>query len=224
MTDPKETPVLPQAKWTLDAPEAPAETSDLEPVAASAPASTQPDGGGSRLEASSPPPPVRILEAMLFIGGAPLTAQRACESIRGLTPGQFCDLIDELSAQYRRQARPYQIRLQDQGYVLTMRPRYRAIEDRLHGLLREARLSQAAIDALALVAYRQPATKDEIDAVRGSDSGNLLRQLVRRGLIAIQRGQADQREVSYSTTRRFLELFHLRSLDDLPQTQDLERV
>jgi segregation and condensation protein B len=78
---------------------------------------------------------------------------------------------------------------------------------------------------LALVAYRQPATKQEVETLRGADSGALLRQLVRRGLVAVlQRADADRREVAYGTTPRFLELFGLRSLDDLPQTQDLQKL
>jgi len=74
-----------------------------------------------------------------------------------------------------------------------------------------------------LVAYRQPATKQEIDSLRGAESGALLRQLVRRNLIAIvHRAESDRREVAYGTTGRFLELFGLNSLDDLPRTQDLQ--
>ncbi len=97
--------------------------------------------------------------------------------------------------------------------------------DKLYGATREARLSPAAIDVLALVAYRQPATKPEIDSLRGADSGALLRQLVRRGLIAVvHRGEAGHREVSYGTTARFLEMFGLSSVEDLPQTQDLQRL
>jgi segregation and condensation protein B len=77
---------------------------------------------------------------------------------------------------------------------------------------------------LALVAYRQPITKQEIEALRGGESTSALRQLVRLGLIAVQRGEADQREVVYRTTTRFLSLFQLRSLDDLPRTQDLQKL
>jgi segregation and condensation protein B len=94
--------------------------------------------------------------------------------------------------------------------------------------MREARLSPAAIDVLALVAYRQPATKQEIDSIRGTESGHLLRQLVRRRLIDIVHRTESllekKREVSYGTTERFLELFGLKSLDDLPQTQDLQKL
>jgi segregation and condensation protein B len=171
----------------------------------------------------APPPLHRIIEALLFVGGPPLTAVRAGETIRGLTPAQFIQAIDSLNKDYRRQGRPYSIRPQDQGYVLTLRPRFRPLVDKLYGGPREARLSPQAIDALALIAYRQPATKEEVDSLRGIESGALLRQLVRRGLITVvQRGESGQRDVSYGTTTRFLELFGLASLDDLPQTQDLQ--
>ena len=170
-----------------------------------------------------PPPVERIVEALLFVGGAPLTAVRACETVRGLTPAQFQEAIDGLNRTYRRQGRPYTIRAQDQGFVLALPPRFQPLLEKLYGGAQEARLSPAAIDVLALVAYRQPATKQEVDSLRGVESGALLRQLVRRGLIAVvHRAEAGQREVSYGTTTRFLELFGLSSLDDLPQTGDLQ--
>ncbi len=175
--------------------------------------------------AAAPPPLVRIVEALLFVGGAPLTAARAGETIRGLTESDFSEVITSLNAEYRAQGRPYLIQAQGAGHVMALRPRFQGVMERLYGGQRAARLSAASIDVLALVAYRQPATKQEIDTLRGTDCGSLLRQLVRRGLIAVvQRADAHGREVSYATTARFLELFKLRSLDDLPQTQDLQRL
>ena len=175
------------------------------------------------VEAKTPPAPARILEALLFVGGAPLTAARACQVIRGLTAEQFTQSIDELNRAYRRQNRPYGIQPRDQGYALVLKPKFRDVMERVFGGVREARLSTQAIDVLALVAYRQPATKLEIDSLRGAESGALLRQLVRRGLIqVVYRAEAERKEVSYGTTPRFLEVFGLQSLDDLPKTQDLE--
>jgi segregation and condensation protein B len=174
--------------------------------------------------ASVPPPLHRILEALLFVGGAPLSPARAAEAVRGLTPAQFFAAVETLNRDYRAQGRPYRVRPREQGFELTLQPTFRGVQERLHGSTREARLSPVALDVLALVAYRQPALKAEIDAVRGADSAAALRQLVRLGLVAVQRGQADQQEVSYSTTRRFLSLFDLGSLDDLPRTQDPERM
>jgi segregation and condensation protein B len=199
--------LAPQA-WEVDVGE--------EPGSAPA-ADSAPEAG------TTPPTPVRIIEALLFIGGRPLTAVRAAEIIRGFTPTQFSQAIDTLNQEYRNQGRPYHIQTQEQGYVLTLRPRFRSVVEKLYGSVREARLSAPAVDVLALVAYRQPATKQEIDSLRGAESGALLRQLVRRNLIAIvHRGEADRREVAYGTTARFLELFGLSSLDDLPRTQDLQ--
>jgi segregation and condensation protein B len=166
----------------------------------------------------------RIIEALLFVGGAPLTAARACEAVRGLTPEQFKEVVDNLNRDYRRQGRPYRVQPRDDGYELTLQPRFRAVTERLHGTTREARLSPAALDVLALVAYRQPATRQEVESLRGGDSGGVLRQLVRLGLIAVQRGEENPREVVYVTTPRFLALFQLRSLDDLPRTQDLQQL
>src|SRR5262249_38401632 len=177
------------------------------------------------IPADAPPPLERVVEALLFVGGAPLTPARACEAGRGLTPAPFTQAIDALHRAYRQQGRPYTIQSQDHGYVLALRPRYRPVVEKLYGTAREARLSPAAIDVLSLVAYRQPATKQEIDSLRGMESGALLRQLVRRGLVAVaQRGDADRREVAYGTTPRFLELFGLGSLEDLPRPQDPQQL
>ena len=109
------------------------------------------------------------------------------------------------------------------GYVLRVDRRYAAIRERLYGGPREARLNQPALDVLSLVAYRQPVPKAEIDAARGADSGTVLRQLVRLGLVAVS-GVGDSNEPAYETTPRFLEVFRLRDLDDLPELGQPERV
>ncbi len=118
------------------------------------------------VSAASPPPLVRIVEALLFVGGQPLTATRASEVIRGLSVTQFTQTIDALNRDYRRQGRPYMVEAHGQGYVLTLRLSHRHVLNRLYGTMREARLSPPAIDVLALVAYRQPVNKQEIDSVR----------------------------------------------------------
>jgi segregation and condensation protein B len=202
--------ILDQQNWEVDGPESP-----IPPV--------PPSPAGQERE--PPPDPVRIIEALLFVGGPPLNAIRAGEIIRGLSQPQFLQAIDTLNRAYRNQGRPYAIVPQGQGHVLTLRPRYRGVIEKLYGGIREARLSTVALDVLSLVAYRQPASKQEIDSLRGAESGPLLRQLVRRGLImVVQRAEAGTREVFYGTTQRFLELFGLRSLDDLPRTQDLQQI
>lgn len=175
-------------------------------------------------EEVSPPSLGRIVEALLFVGGAPLSAARACETVRGLTPEQLTQVIAALNHDYQVQGRPYRIQLREEGYEMVLRPAFRQVRERLLGTQREARLSPPALDTLALVAYRQPITRAEVDSLRGADSMASLRQLVRLGLIAIQRGDSQQREVIYGTTSRFLKLFGLRSLEELPRTHDLDRM
>ncbi len=177
-----------------------------------------------RPEEAPPPPLERILEAMLFLGGTPLQVEQACTVVRGLTESDFHHAVEHLNRTYRQQNRPYSIQRHEGGYQLTLRPRFAPLHEKLYGTVREARLSSPAIEVLALVAYRQPATRQEIDSLRGGESASLLRQLVRHGLIAVQRCDEGEKEVAYVTTQRFLELFHLKSLDELPQTQDLQRL
>jgi hypothetical protein len=103
--------LLAQQPWEVDA-------GDVAPAGPSELASPPP---------SAPPPVIRVVEALLFVGGPPLTAGRAAGVIRGLTPAHFVQAIDALNLEYRRQGRPYLIRSQEQGYVLTLRPRFRPV-------------------------------------------------------------------------------------------------
>jgi segregation and condensation protein B len=188
--------------------------SDLNSYAAA----LRPRDGGA--EPDVPPPAIRIVEALLFAGGQPLTPDRVGAVVRGLAPDQVRDLIDELNRTYRRQNRPYSVHSTDKGFVLVLRPRFQSVVERLHGGPREARLSKAAVEVLSLIAFRQPVTRADIDGQRGSDSASLVRQLVRLGLVAVLPGDGP----AYGTTARFLELFGLKSLDDLPQTLDLQQI
>jgi segregation and condensation protein B len=155
---------------------------------------------------------------MLFVGGPPLTAAAACAAIRGLTAEAFRGSVDVLNRRYRAQRRPYAVEAKEGGFVLSLLPIYRGVRERVFGGPRETRLAQPALDVLAVVAYRQPVGKAEVDAVRGTDSGAVLRQLVRLGLVAVrQRADADGKEVRYGTTPRFLQVMGLGGLDDLPR-------
>jgi len=172
----------------------------------------------------APPPVPRLIEALLFVGGAPLTAERAGEVVRGLTAERFVELVGELNRAYRRQGRPYRIAPVEGGYALVLQARYRDVPRRLTGAAREARLTPPVLDALAVVAYREPVTAAEVDAVRGADSASALRQLVRLGLVAVERQAGEPAVVVYRTTGKFLGLFGLQSRDDLPRTHDPQRI
>lgn len=175
-------------------------------------------------QTARPPSTAQIVEALLFVGGTPLTAQRACEIVRGLTVEQFRHIIDDLNRLFRRQNRPYTIQSTDQGWVMVLRRRYARLRERLNGSPRAIRLTGAAMDVLAIVAYRQPISKRDVDTMRGQESGAVLRNLVRLGLIGVSSRGDSNRETSYHTTKRFLEVFGLKKLADLPQIGDFSRL
>ncbi len=170
--------------------------------------------------------PRTILEAMLFVGHPqhePLTASHVASLMRGVRPAEIDELVVELNETYAAEQCAYWIESVGAGYRLVLRPEFAPLRDRFYGRVKEAKLSQQAIDVLALVAYNQPLTQAEIDRLRNAASGGVLAQLVRRGLLRVERPDRKPREPIFHTTDKFLELFGLESLDDLPQSQDPER-
>jgi segregation and condensation protein B len=167
--------------------------------------------------------PKTLFEAMLFLGNRdnrPLTAAAAAELMRDVSPDEIPPFVDELNAAYERESCPYHIIGEGDGYRLTLRKEYYPLRNKLYGRIREARLSQAAIDVLALVAYQQPITGEHVAKLRGKPSSHILAQLVRRGLLRLDRPTETPRTPHYSTTDRFMRLFNLESLDDLPRSEE----
>jgi segregation and condensation protein B len=172
---------------------------------------------------SCPLNPRTILEAMLFVGNRenrPLSGAQAADLMRDVEPDEIPPLVDELNRSYEARGAPYRVVGEGDGYRLTLCRELHALRDRFYGRLREARLSQAAIDVLALVAYQQPLTGEKIGKLRGRPSNPVLSQLVRRGLLRIERPETKPRAPLYYTTDRFLRLFNLQSLDDLPRSEE----
>jgi segregation and condensation protein B len=167
--------------------------------------------------------PRQIIEAALFVGGGPLTARKLCSLLRGdFEPAFIEGVVDDLNQQYAAQNRPYEIRLGEGGYQLLLRPEFAPLAHRVYGLgPKEVKLSQDALELLALVAYRQPISEAEIEELGKEKPGSTLRQLLRRELIALERGDKGRKDVTYRTTPRFLQLFGLSDLDELPQADEL---
>jgi segregation and condensation protein B len=167
--------------------------------------------------------PRTIFEAMLFVGdreGKPLSPRRAAELMRDVAVDEVPALVLELNRRYAATGSPLRVVGDGDGYRLTLQSEYRGLRRRFQGKMREARLSQAAIDVLALVAYQQPIAGEKINRLRGKPSNHVLALLVRRGLLRIERPQTGRRVPLYYTTDRFLRLFGLDSLADLPQSDD----
>ncbi|RMG02158.1 MAG: SMC-Scp complex subunit ScpB, partial [Planctomycetota bacterium] len=130
--------------------------------------------------------PLSILEAILFVGSPgnePLSAREAAAVMRDVDPSEVASLVGELNRRYAADGCPYHIVHDGRGYRMTLREEFDAIRQRFFGKIREARLTQSAVDTLAIVAYRQPITAKEVSELRGKPSGGVLSQLVRRNLL-----------------------------------------
>lgn len=210
--------ILPMASATdeiEDAAEEPIEDEEKEDVAA------EPEAVES--EAACEVSPRTILEAMLFVGhpeNQPLTSEKVASLMRGVRAQEIDELVVELNRCYDEDACPYRIESFGAGYRLVLRDEFHSLRDVFYGRVKAAKLSQAAVDVLAIVAYKQPLTREEVDALRGRPSGSLLAQLVRRQLLRVERPHDKPRTPRFCTTDRFLQLFSLESLRDLPSTPD----
>jgi segregation and condensation protein B len=171
--------------------------------------------------------PASILEALLFVGqpdGSPLTARQVAALMRGVRPAEIDDLVSDLNDRYAADGRPYTIASAGDGYRMEVTRYFRRIRDKISGRTRRVRLSQAAIEVLAIVAYNAPLSRRQISEMReGKECGHLLALLVRRNLLRVERSKENRRRVLYLTTDRFLKLFGLESLEDLPRRQETDR-
>ncbi len=183
-------------------------------------------------EVVTPPEPVesapllsprQVLEACLFVGGATLTAARLASILRGdYTAGFVEETMDALNQQYANEGRPYAIQLGEGGYRLSLKDDFERLRHKIYGLgPREVRLSQEVLEILAVIAYQQPVSDGRLKELERGNSSGSLRQLLRRELIAVERRTDDPKAIQYRTTPRFLSLFGLRTLEDLPRPEDL---
>jgi segregation and condensation protein B len=135
---------------------------------------------------------------------------------------QIAGLVEELNTSYETTGRSFRVRQVAGGYRLFTQPEFESYVDALAVTSREARLSQAALETLAVVAYRQPVSKNDVEYVRGCDCDGVLRTLLTRRMVAIKgRSEAPGRPLLYATTDRFLEYFGLAHMSDLPDWSEI---
>lgn len=180
------------------------------------------DGLASTESADVAISPRSILEAILFVGhpsNEPIRSRYLAALMRGVRPAEIDGWIRELNEEYTASGCPYEVASVDDGYRMALRPAFQHVHLAFQGRIREAKLSQTAIDLLAIVAYRQPIDRSEIERSCDSANSSLLAQLVRRGLLSVEKSPQQGKHSIYRTTDRFLALFGLASLDELPQWQ-----
>ena len=163
--------------------------------------------------------PREVIEGAVFVGGdVALTARRLASLI-----GQDVDnrvavsLVDSLNQSYQRENRPYEIRLHEGGYRLELREEFQDVSARSFGTgPRDVKLSPETLEVLAFVAWNQPVDKEQVEAIGRQNSMSVLRQLLRLQLVELQRNGTKRTDVLYVTTAKFLKLFGLKSIADLP--------
>jgi segregation and condensation protein B len=166
----------------------------------------------------------RIVEALVLGAPEPVSAQKIADVVPGLEADDARALVAELEREYEEQGRAFEVWEVAGGYQLRTRPEYASYLRLLHRE-RPLRLSRAALETLAVVAYRQPVTRAEIEAVRGVEVDAVMRSLLERQLVRIAgHREVPGRPMLYATTKRFLEVFGLGRLEDLPTLRELEEL
>jgi len=166
----------------------------------------------------------KVIEALLFATNEPISFQKLREiidSIYPLQPRLLRSIIQDLQEEYLSQQRAFCLEEIAQGYLLRSCEEYRPYIDLLYRNKRGEKLSQASAEVLAIIAYRQPITRPQIDAIRGVDSSGTLYNLLERGLIeGVGKLEAPGRPTLYGITQEFLKHFGLRDIKELPQLKN----
>lgn len=163
-----------------------------------------------------------IIESLLFVSETPLTIIRIQKVLGQADTKEIHEALTALGAEYEDRKGGFLLREVAGGYQIRSRPEYREWIKRLIQPT-PLRLSKAALETLAIIAYKQPAIRSDIEHIRGVDCGGILRMLLERKLIRVLgRKQIPGRPLIYSTTKQFLEVFDLKDLKDLPTPDEIE--
>jgi len=174
------------------------------------------------LDWNSPEVKCRILEAILLISKEPLSARKLAAMAGLADPTEARTLARKLNEQFDSQGHAFRIEEIAGGMQLLTRPQFASWLRRLEHVPGEVLLSQGMLETLAIIAYRQPLVRAEMEAIRGVSCDEVLRQLMQRDLVRICGRHEDLgRPYLYGTSKRFLHLFGLQSLDSLPRAQKI---
>jgi segregation and condensation protein B len=169
--------------------------------------------------------PQTVLEGLLFVSGEPLTIAAIQDVVTDASPQDISRWVDLLNRSYEEAGRAVEVVEVAGGYQLVTREELSPWVEKLSASRHAYALSRSAMEALAIVAYRQPVSRSEIEQIRGVDSHAVLKTLMGRGLVRVSgRGKGPGRPLLFSTTGAFLERFGLRSLKDLPSEEEVDQL
>jgi segregation and condensation protein B len=167
----------------------------------------------------------QVLEALLFASDAPVALVTLVEILDGPSPAEVAEILGELKREYETTERGVALSEIAGGYQILSRKECAPWIERMLRSRRKTRLSRAGLETLAIVAYKQPITKVEIDSIRGVDSSGSLHTLLERNLVLIRgRSKAVGRPLLYGSTPEFLSYMGVNDLDDLPELKELGSV
>ena len=180
----------------------------------------------------------RVIEALLFSAHKPLSTKEIVDLLRNagaeddfspndfakVRPAEVAAAIEQLKVEYIQNEHGFQLVEKAEGWQLTSDPKYAQWVRRLFPAPKPARLSSPALETLAIIAYRQPITRADVEAVRGVTIDGVLQTLMERGLVKISgRAEIPGRPLLYETTQFFLDHFGLRNLDEMPNVDELRK-
>ena len=183
----------------------------------------QENTGSSERNESAEPTVESVTEAVLFASDEPLTVNRLADIV-GTNVKQLRKLIENLNEKYEANNSSFRIEQIAGGYQMLTLSCYNHWLKRLLRARSESRLSPAALETLAIVAYKQPVIRADVEAIRGVAVGEVLRSLMQKGLVKIVgRAEVLGRPMLYGTTKKFLQTFGLNTLKDLPKIEELKK-
>jgi segregation and condensation protein B len=166
-----------------------------------------------------------VLEAILFVSGEPMSLEDLSEVLEGTEPERIRQALDHLRQNYDSAGRGLQIVEVAGGYQIATRSECAPWIRSLEKIKTATRLSRSGLETLAIVAYKQPVTRGEIEAIRGVDSAYVLKTLLERRIVKIAgRREGLGRPILYGTTREFLQYFGLKDLSELPALKEFKEV
>lgn len=167
----------------------------------------------------------QIVEGLIFASDVPISENKIASIVEELTPKQVNTIVEELNSEYSKNSRAFLITKVAGGFQLITRKDLAPWMKQLYKGRMRPRLSQASLESLAIIAFRQPVSRVEVDAIRGVNSGGVLKNLLERNLIAIA-GRADGpgKPLIYGTTREFLRYIGINDIAELPKPREIEEI
>lgn len=173
-----------------------------------------------------------ILEALIFASDEPISPQELIKAIKeidgndtSITPTDVENSVTELNQKYDNEDSSFKILPIAEGFIFGTKPEYAKYVGYLSNEKTKRRLSQAALETLSIIAYKQPITKPEIETIRGVNSDYMINTLLEKSLVTIKgRSESVGRPLLYGTTPEFLQYFGINKISDLPKPREIEEI